>query len=329
MSNLVSIKRRGGKGTANTTHFDVYIGGSVHNRYWDLPESEWNNNSTRVFTRQGKKKPCNKRVSGTVYRRNILSKPDKLTHTLRTLKGKTLGCWDADSPGCHGHDLLDITLNTYMLSPNSETSSPVAFIRLFGRPSSPLSNFYRCAINIDGLKFLSGLHFMYYMRARDLGLDKIVEDLGKASNCHRVCEISSKMEFQVFKNGLTITAEDSVRQLLVATRAKYSQVRNFRDECKSVLPHCLIGQHTPNTISNKLWGIGLPENEVERIDPSKYEGMNLVGWIIMLVHAEAEEKLSLSIDLYRSVIPVGSALEQGLNTVVNEICSNPGRKGME
>merc|ERR1719498_1697424 len=63
----------------------------------------------------------------------------------------------------------------------------------------------------------------------------------------------------------------------IAVHAKFSQIPELR---KILLEtgNCLIAEAAPN---DNIWGIGLPADDLDALEPSRWNGMNVLGWALM------------------------------------------------
>lgn len=138
-----------------------------------------------------------------------------------------------------------------------------------------LSNWYSSAFTVDGMHFSSMEQFMMYCKAayfRDEYVAALIlatDDVAKIKALGRT--VSNYDES--FWNG--------VRQIVAykGLLAKFSQNDDLKAKLKAtgnaLLAECAV--------KDRIWGIGLSMKDPDRLDKSKWNGQNLLGYALMMV----------------------------------------------
>ncbi len=186
---------------------------------------------------------------------------------LKELRGTTLACLNGNRCYCHGHVLRNLLCTVH----------PVVgglYLRTFEGIKCPFSNIYPCSIEFQGTKFNCLTQAYSYHRAVLEGRSVTASNILACNNPFQVLRFSACSP----KN---TTFSEIIYLLETLITLKYQQVREFRLECKATLRRqCLIiGEDS----RSKFWG-------VRRTDAGAYTGKNILGWLIMKVYLEQEDK---------------------------------------
>lgn len=151
----------------------------------------------------------------------------------------------------------------------------------FHRPEEEngyLSNWYASRFRVNGLAFSSMEQYMMYSKAmcfRDTEIARQIletDDPGKIKHLGRCVSNYNDHHW----NG--------VRQAIVyeGLYAKFSQDESLKKQLLStgdaLLAECAV--------QDRIWGIGLSMHSPDRLDRSKWQGQNLLGYALMLVRAK-------------------------------------------
>jgi ribA/ribD-fused uncharacterized protein len=138
-----------------------------------------------------------------------------------------------------------------------------------------LSNWYRSDFTVEDVKFSSMEQFMMYRKAVCFHDDKIAAQILATDD---VVEIKA---FGRAVAGYDDHVWNGVRQIVVyeGLLAKFSQNEELRAMLKgtgkALLAECAV--------QDRIWGIGLSMKNSDRLEPSKWQGQNLLGYALMMV----------------------------------------------
>lgn len=138
-----------------------------------------------------------------------------------------------------------------------------------------LSNWYLSNFIIDEIKFTSVEQFMMYKKAicfKDFKIAGIILELTDVS---KIKELGRRV------TSYNDNYWSGIRQIVVyeGLLAKFSQNSVLKEKLKetgnALLAECAI--------KDKIWGIGLSLKDPNRLDISKWQGQNLLGYTLMMV----------------------------------------------
>ncbi|WP_434309733.1 NADAR family protein [Hominifimenecus sp. rT4P-3] len=138
-----------------------------------------------------------------------------------------------------------------------------------------LSNWYLSRFTVEGVEFSSMEQFMMYRKAVCFQDDKIaVQILNIEDTAHikALGRLVSRYDDNYW---------EGIRQLIVyeGLMAKFSQNAELKEKLKAtgtaVLAECAV--------KDRIWGIGLSMNNPDRLDQTKWQGKNLLGYTLMMV----------------------------------------------
>ena len=137
-----------------------------------------------------------------------------------------------------------------------------------------LSNWYLSEFTVDNISFSSMEQYMMYKKA------VCFEDKETAA---QILATNNTAEIKALGR-LVANYNDhmwnGVRQIIVfkGLVAKFSQNNDLKQQLKatgtSLLAECAV--------NDKIWGIGLSMTDPQRLDTSKWEGQNLMGYALMI-----------------------------------------------
>lgn len=138
-----------------------------------------------------------------------------------------------------------------------------------------LSNWYPSAFTIDGMSFSSLEQFMMYRKAVCFHDGEVAAKILATDD---VAEIKAL--------GRTVSNYDEslwngVRQIVVfeGLLAKFSQNEDLAEKLKAtgnaLLAECAV--------KDRIWGIGLSMRDPDRLDRTKWNGQNLLGYALLMV----------------------------------------------
>ncbi len=137
-----------------------------------------------------------------------------------------------------------------------------------------LSNWYLSEFTVDNISFSSMEQYMMYKKAVCFG-DK--ETAAQILATNNTAEIKALGRLVANYND---HMWNGVRQIIVfkGLVAKFSQNNDLKQQLKatgtSLLAECAV--------NDKIWGIGLSMTDPQRLDTSKWEGQNLMGYALMM-----------------------------------------------
>ncbi len=138
-----------------------------------------------------------------------------------------------------------------------------------------LSNWYPSIFSLNGVTFSSMEQYMMYRKAVCFGDDRVAAQILATED---VAEIKS---FGRLVSGYDENLWNGVRQIVVyeGLLAKFSQNSELGEQLKKtgsdVLAECAV--------KDRIWGIGLSMRDLDKLDRTKWQGQNLLGYALMMV----------------------------------------------
>lgn len=138
-----------------------------------------------------------------------------------------------------------------------------------------LSNWYLYAFTADGVAFSSLEQDMMYSKARVFG------DNQTAAQSMGTSDVARIKKFGRLVKGYNDHVWNGVRQIIVyeGLRAKFGQDDALKGRLmatgRALLAECAV--------RDRIWGIGLSMTDPARLDPSQWQGQNLLGYALMAV----------------------------------------------
>ena len=138
-----------------------------------------------------------------------------------------------------------------------------------------LSNWYPSIFTLNGVTFSSMEQYMMYRKAVCFGDDKVAAQILATED---VAEIKALGRLV---SGYDENLWNGVRQIIVyeGLLAKFSQNSDLREQLKgtesAILAECAV--------KDRIWGIGLSMHDPNRLDRTKWQGQNLLGYALMMV----------------------------------------------
>ena len=138
-----------------------------------------------------------------------------------------------------------------------------------------LSNWYPSIFVLNGITFSSMEQYMMYRKAVCFGDDKVAAQI-----------LVTKDAAEIKTLGRLVSNYDEnlwngVRQIVVyeGLLAKFSQNSDLKEQLKDTgqvfLAECAV--------KDRIWGIGLSMHDPNRLDRTKWQGQNLLGYALMTV----------------------------------------------
>lgn len=138
-----------------------------------------------------------------------------------------------------------------------------------------LSNWYLSDFEIDGITFSSMEQFMMYEKAITFNDRNIAEKILQTNDVAYIKKLGRMVK------GFNENYWNGIRQIIVfeGLYAKFSQNDILKKQLKatndSILAECAV--------KDKIWGIGLSMKDQNRLEISKWNGQNLLGYSLMMV----------------------------------------------
>ena len=138
-----------------------------------------------------------------------------------------------------------------------------------------LSNWYPSPFTLYGVAFSSMEQYMMYRKAVCFGDDKVAAQILTTED---VAEIKALGRIV---SGYDESLWNGVRQIVIyeGLLAKFSQNSELGEQLKrtgsAVLAECAV--------KDRIWGIGLSMRDPDRLDRTKWQGQNLLGYALMMV----------------------------------------------
>ena len=138
-----------------------------------------------------------------------------------------------------------------------------------------MSNFYPANFNINGINFSCTEQHMMYSKAKLFGDEDIANKImltnvpGKIKGLGRKVSNFDEKIWQQHRENI----------LFEGNLAKYTQNKEIKDQLLSTNPKTLV-EASP---SDKIYGVGLGIDDSRINDPKNWNGLNLLGQILMRV----------------------------------------------
>ena len=138
-----------------------------------------------------------------------------------------------------------------------------------------LSNWYRAAFTLNGVRFTSPEQYMMYQKALRFHDSESAAIILKTDDPRTVKALGRAV------TGYRQHIWNGVRQIVVyqGLLAKFAQNPALKEKLlatgDALLAECAV--------KDLIWGIGLSTDNPERLKPEKWRGQNLLGYALMLV----------------------------------------------
>ena len=138
-----------------------------------------------------------------------------------------------------------------------------------------LSNWYPSPFTVEDVTFSSMEQYMMYRKAVCFGDENI------AAQILAIDDVAEIKALGRLVSGYDESLWNGIRQIVVyrGLLAKFSQNPELRDQLKATgmafLAECAV--------KDRIWGIGLSMRDPNRLDRTKWQGQNLLGYALMMV----------------------------------------------
>lgn len=138
-----------------------------------------------------------------------------------------------------------------------------------------LSNWYPSAFKVDGIAFSSMEQYMMYRKAICFRDEAVATQILATDDVAEIKALGRKV------SNYDERLWNGVRQIVVYERllAKFSQNENLKEKLKTTGNAMLV----ECAVKDRIWGIGLSMKDPDRLDNSKWNGQNLLGYALMMV----------------------------------------------
>ncbi len=142
----------------------------------------------------------------------------------------------------------------------------------------PFSQFHPARFTVDGLDYICGEQFMHAGKARLFGDTAMAERIMRSDSPHEHKLMGGRV------SGFVQEIWDEHRFALVLTgnRAKFGQNAGLRRRLLDT-GDAILAEANPK---DYIWGIGLSEDDPAALDPANWQGLNLLGQVLMQVRSE-------------------------------------------
>ena len=146
---------------------------------------------------------------------------------------------------------------------------------------SCLSQWYASGFEVDGVNYRTAEHWMMAGKARLFGDDEMLENILNAPDPKSAKAFGRKVcDFD--PDRWSSECEEIVR---IGSLAKFTQNDDLRDFLLSTGDTILVEAAPRDTI----WGIGLGAQNERAVDPAKWRGRNLLGFVLIDVREELRQ----------------------------------------
>ena len=138
-----------------------------------------------------------------------------------------------------------------------------------------LSNWYLSDFTVSGIEFSSLEQYMMYQKAVVFKDEEIASQILKTNDVAEIKRLGRAVR------NYDDHVWNGVRQIVVyeGLTAKFEQNENLKGLLKetgdAILAECAV--------KDRIWGIGLSMTDPDRLDRSKWQGQNLLGYALMAV----------------------------------------------
>ena len=138
-----------------------------------------------------------------------------------------------------------------------------------------LSNWYLSGFEVGNIRFSSMEQYMMYQKAACFKDEEIAEKILATTDVAVIKALGRQVK------GYNDSYWNGVRQLLVyeGLKEKFAQNDDLKkqllDTEDSILAECAV--------NDRIWGIGLSMKDLNRFEPEKWRGQNLLGYALMVV----------------------------------------------
>ena len=143
---------------------------------------------------------------------------------------------------------------------------------------SCFSQWFSAQFELDGIKYLTAEHYMMAQKAKLFHDDEIFDQILKVKHPNEAKQLGRKVQNydeQVWK-------EKRFNIVLQANLAKFSQHPELRDFLIATHDHILVEASPVDAI----WGVGMAQDHLDIQNPTKWKGLNLLGFALMQVRAQ-------------------------------------------
>ncbi len=138
-----------------------------------------------------------------------------------------------------------------------------------------LSNWYPSPFTVDAVSFSSMEQFMMYRKAICFQDESVATEILATDDVAEIKALGRKV------SNYDESLWNGVRQIVVyeGLLAKFLQNEDLKEKLKSTGDAFL----TECAVKDRIWGIGLSMKDPNRLDKSKWNGQNLLGYALMMV----------------------------------------------
>lgn len=173
-------------------------------------------------------------------------------------------------------------------------------LTLFFSEHDEFSNWYRSDFEVKGMRFMCMEQFMMFCKAKLFGDEEIAKQIMQATHPRDHKSLGRKV------SGYDEDIWKARRESIVASGcyAKFSQNEDLKKLLLSTKDTILVEASR----YDRIWGVGLSENDPRIQDPTKWKGLNLLGNALMRTRSRIASELKLE---QRTTPPDQSAHESG------------------
>jgi ribA/ribD-fused uncharacterized protein len=153
-----------------------------------------------------------------------------------------------------------------------------------GLTSSCFSQWYEAGFTVDGVRYPTAEHFMMACKAALFGDDATRLEILEAPEPGAAKALGRKI--RGFDEARWVEHRFDI--VTRANHAKFSQNPDLREFLERTGTQVLV-EASP---VDRIWGIGLAKDDPKAHDPGQWQGLNLLGFALMGVHAALREPTS-------------------------------------
>ena len=144
--------------------------------------------------------------------------------------------------------------------------------------ASCLSQWFPASFVSEGQTFPTAEHFMMYRKALLFGDRDSAEAILLADNPGKAKALGRKV--QSFNESVWVDRRTEIVE--AGNRLKFSQNQDLAAYLSKTGSKVLV-EASP---SDRIWGIGMSREDARRTHPARWRGLNLLGFLLMVVRAE-------------------------------------------
>ena len=173
--------------------------------------------------------------------------------------------------------MLNIQFN-YKFNEIIDKQIPSTEFHFFWSNSSPFSQWHKSEFELNGITYYSAEQFMMTKKAELFNDEEIKNKILSTNNVRKQKELGR----QIKNFNESIWNENKIKIVYIGNKLKFTQNQNLKSELMNTNDK-LIVEASPN---DKIWGIGLHEEDPNSLNQNEWKGQNLLGNILTILRKD-------------------------------------------